>query len=79
MARRVRVSVDHNLCVGNTFCVQTAPRVFVLNESRQSEAKNPRGDTLERILEAARNCPVSAIIVEDEETEERLFPPSQPR
>jgi len=35
---------------------------------------NPAGDTEEKILEAAENCPVSAIFVEDEETGERLFP-----
>jgi ferredoxin len=35
---------------------------------------NAAGDTPERILEAAENCPVSAIIVEDAETNQRLFP-----
>jgi ferredoxin len=74
MARRVRVSVDHNVCVGNSMCETIAPKVFVLNEQRQSEAVNPEGDTLEKILEAAENCPVSAILVEDVETGERLFP-----
>ena len=74
MARKVRVTVDHNVCVGNTLCVTIAPTVFVLNEQRQSEAVNLDGDTIEKILEAAENCPVSAIIVEDAETGERLFP-----
>ena len=74
MARKVRITVDHNVCVGNTLCVTIAPKVFVLNEQRQSEAVNLEGDTIEKILEAAENCPVSAIIVEDAETGERLFP-----
>jgi ferredoxin len=51
-----------------------APKVFALNDNRQSEAVNPEGDTVERILEAAENCPVSAIMVEDAETGDRLFP-----
>ena len=74
MGRKVQSTVDHNVCVGNTLCVTIAPKVFVLNEQRQSEAVNPEGDTIEKILDAAENCPVSAIIVEDAETGERLFP-----
>ena len=74
MARKLLVSVDHNLCVGNSMCETTAPKVFVLNDDRQSEAVNPDGDTEENILEAAENCPVSAITVVDAETGEKLFP-----
>jgi len=74
MVTKVRVSVDHDVCVGNAMCETIAPKVFVLNDNRQSEAVNPDGDTVENILEAAENCPVSAIIVEDAETGERLFP-----
>ena len=74
MARKLIVSVDHNLCVGNSMCETLAPKVFVLNDDRQSEAVNPDGDTEENILEAAENCPVSAITVVDAETGETLFP-----
>ncbi len=74
MARKLRVSVDHNVCVGNSMCETLAPKVFVLNDDRQSEAVNPDGDTEENILEAAENCPVSAITVVDAETGEQLFP-----
>jgi len=55
-------------------CESIAPHVFKLNDNRQSEAVNPEGDSVELILEAAENCPVSAICVEDAETGERLFP-----
>ena len=74
MARKLRISVDHNLCVGNAMCETYAPKVFVLNDDRQSEAVDPEGDTEENILEAAENCPVSAITVVDAETGEKLFP-----
>jgi ferredoxin len=74
MAQKVRVTVDHHACVGTTMCTTIAPKVFALNEQRQSEAVNPEGDTVETVLEAAENCPVSAIIVEDAETGQRLFP-----
>ena len=74
MARKLRVSVDHNVCVGNDMCTTFAPKVFALNEDLQSEAVNPEGDIVEKVLEAAENCAVSAITVEDAETGERLFP-----
>jgi ferredoxin len=74
MVRTLRVWVDHNVCVGNAMCETIAPQVFQLNANRQSEAVDPTADTEEKILEAAENCPVSAIFVEDAETGERLFP-----
>jgi len=74
MARKLRVRVDHLLCVGNAMCETFASNVFQLNDNRQSEAVNPDGDSEEKILEAAENCPMSAIIVEDAETGEQLFP-----
>lgn len=74
MARKLRVWVDQQACVGNAMCESIAPHTFRLNDNRQSEAVNPEGDSVEQILEAAENCPVSAIFVEDEETGERLFP-----
>jgi ferredoxin len=55
-------------------CETIAPRVFRLNDNRQSEAVDPSADSLEKILEAAENCPVSAIFVEDADTGEQLFP-----
>ena len=74
MARKLRVWVDHQACVGNAMCETIATKAFRLNENRQSEVVDPPGDSVAEILEAAENCPVSAIFVEDAETGERLFP-----
>ena len=74
MARTLKVWVDRQVCVGNAMCEAIAPKVFRLDENRQSEAVDPAGDSVEKIVEAAENCPVSAIFVEDAETGERLFP-----
>jgi len=74
VARKLRVWVDPQVCVGNAMCESFATKTFRLNDNRQSEAFNPEGDSVEIILEAAENCPVSAIFVEDAETGERLFP-----
>ncbi len=74
MAPKLRISVDLNVCVGNAMCETFAPKVFVLNDDRQSQVADPEADTMEKILEAAENCPVSAITVVDDETGETLFP-----
>ena len=74
MPRKLRVSVDLDICVGNAMCETFAPKVFVLNDDRQSTVADPNGDTFENIMEAAQDCPVSAITVIDDETGETLFP-----
>jgi len=74
LTRNLRVWVDPQICVGNAMCESIAGKSFRLNDNRQSEAVDPQGDSEEQILEAAENCPVSAIFVEDAETGERLFP-----
>lgn len=74
MTQRLHVFVDHSRCVGNAMCLATAPRVFAHNADRQSEVVDPAGDTEEKILEAAVNCPTGAIRVEVAEGGERLFP-----
>ncbi len=74
MARKLRVSVDHTKCVGSTICIQLAPKVFALDDNRQSTVVNANGDTPARVKDAAEGCPLSAIVVEDAQTGEMLFP-----
>ena len=74
MPRKLKITVDTNVCVGNATCEILAANTFALNEDRQSKVVNPDGDPEEKVLEAAENCPVSAITVADAETGETLFP-----
>ncbi len=74
MARKLKISVNPNVCVGNAMCETYATKTFALNDDRQSSVINPEGDPEELVLEAAENCPVSAITVSDAETGEQLFP-----
>ena len=74
MPRKLNIVVDHNVCVGNAMCETYATNTFALNDDRQSTVVNPDGDPEELVLEAAENCPVSAITVTDAETGEQLFP-----
>lgn len=75
MPRKLRVTVDHNKCVGSTICVLTTPKVFALNENGQSIVVELEGEAEAHILEAAVGCPQGAITVEDVETGESLFTP----
>ena len=70
----VKIEVDRGLCVGNAMCVATAPGVFAHDEHRQSTVVDAAGDPAALVLEAAANCPVSAIRVLDAETGRTLFP-----
>lgn len=74
MAGKLRVTVDHNICVGNAMCPNIAEKVFAINEKRQSEVIDSDGEPREVVLEAAEACPVGAIIVIDADTEDQLFP-----
>ena len=74
MAAKIQVSVNQELCVGNAVCVRISPKVFALNDRRQSQAVNPEGDSSEAVLQAAETCPVGAITVRDADTGEQLFP-----
>jgi ferredoxin len=74
MPRKLKITVDLNICVGNAMCETFATNTFALNEDRQSTVTNPDGDSEEQVLEAAENCPVTAITVADAETGEQLFP-----
>jgi ferredoxin len=43
VTRRLDVTVDHAVCMGNGQCVFIAPEVFRHNEDRQSEVVDPAG------------------------------------
>ena len=61
-------------CVGSAMCLDLAPGVFAHNHWRQAEVVDPEGDTLEDVLEAAGNCPTSAITVSHALSGEVLLP-----
>ncbi len=70
----MKVTVDTSKCDGNGKCVEVAPKVFKLNERFISVVIDPKEDTDQRILLAAKVCPTKAIILEEEETGKRIFP-----
>ncbi|MCP3902526.1 MAG: ferredoxin [Planctomycetes bacterium] len=73
-ARRYRIRVDPNKCVGSTLCVHFAAGVFALDDSGQSVVADADGDTATNVLEAAEQCPQCAIVLEDAESGKKVFP-----
>ena len=80
--RKVGIRVDWNSCMGAASCVELAPKVFRLDWEKKKSVFDPaplvlldkKGADPERIFYAAQSCPYRAIILEDEETGERIYP-----
>jgi ferredoxin len=70
----VKIRIDRDACIGEGLCVTNAPGVFDLDEEEKSYVVDPNAADEQTILEAAQNCPVDAIILEDEETGEQIWP-----
>jgi ferredoxin len=69
---RVYIEVDRGLCIGSGDCVDTAPDVFELDSEEKAVVVDPDGASVDDIVQAAANCPVSAITVVGEDGE--LYP-----
>ena len=72
------VDVDKSLCIGCCSCEILAPDVFEINKNSTSNPKssviNQKGAGVNKIMNAAETCPTKAIIVENTDTKERLYP-----
>lgn len=68
------VEIDRNICIGAAPCTAMAPKAFGLDDEGKAvildTADEEASDTL---LNAARACPVAAIIVKDG-TGKQVFP-----
>ena len=69
---RIEITVDRSLCIGSGDCVDTAPNVFQLDEEDKAVVVDPDGASVDEIVQAAANGPVSAIFVVGEEGD--LYP-----
>jgi ferredoxin len=69
---RIHVAVDRALCIGSGDCVETAPGVFELDAEDKAVVIDPDGEPIDTVLEAAQNCPVTAIFVAGEDGD--LYP-----
>ncbi len=71
----MKINVERAKCEGYAKCVQAAPKVFQLDKTMIAEVIDAKGDTDEKILLAARICPTKAIVLHEEDTGKKLFPP----
>lgn len=69
----MKVTVDRSLCIGAGTCSVIAPGVFELDGELKAVVKNPNGEAEDKIIDAAKSCPVLAIILEDEDGKQ-IFP-----
>ncbi|OGK27654.1 hypothetical protein A3C28_04805 [Candidatus Roizmanbacteria bacterium RIFCSPHIGHO2_02_FULL_39_9] len=66
--------VYRDLCIGAATCVAIAPQTFVLDsEAKAIILATADNDPDNVIIDAAKGCPVAAIIIEDE-TGKKIFP-----
>ena len=63
----MKVKVERELCISVASCVQADPETFELDDEGIAVVKNPTSENLEKVLEAAKSCPVNAIIVYDDD------------
>lgn len=73
-AHGMKVWVERDLCIGAATCVAVAPLTFTLDdEAKAIILETIQTDTVENIIDAAKSCPVQAIIIEDEHGK-RIYP-----
>jgi DnaJ-class molecular chaperone len=74
----LHVDVDESLCIACCSCETIAPDVFSINKNSRINPKssviNQKGAGINKIMNAAETCPTKAIIVENIDTREKLFP-----
>lgn len=72
--RKLTMTIDRNLCIGAATCVAIAPKAWALDDEAKAiilDTVNEESD--QSLLEAAKGCPVAAIIIKDE-TGKQVFP-----
>jgi len=62
----MRATIDEENCIGCGLCADTCPEVFEMNDEKARMKMDDIPDNLaETCREAAENCPVEAIQIED--------------
>lgn len=64
---KLTIKVDRDLCIGAASCVAVAPKTYALdNEAKAIFLPTAQEENQEIQLDAAKACPVAAIIITDE-------------
>jgi ferredoxin len=68
------IEIDRELCYGFGDCVSTAPDVFELDDEEKAVVTDPNGASRDDLIDAAWNCPVTAITIREASTGEQIVP-----
>lgn len=72
--RKLTMRIDQDLCIGAATCVALAPKAWALDDQAKAIILDTaEEETDETLIEAAKGCPVMAIIITDE-TGAQIFP-----
>ncbi len=72
--RDLQINIDRDLCIGAATCAAVAPKAFHVDaEAKAIVLESAAEETDEALVEAARSCPVAAIIIKDEKGD-KIFP-----
>lgn len=74
MAKKYRITIDRNLCIGAASCVALAMKTFELDSENKAVVMEGEGDPPDSVKLAAESCPTKAIILIDEETGNQEYP-----
>lgn len=74
MAKKWKIVVDRDLCIGAASCVALAMKTFALDGENKAVVLEGEGDPPDLIKLAAESCPTKAIIITDEETGKQEYP-----
>jgi ferredoxin len=70
----MKITVDRTKCEGYAKCIQATPKVFKLDKTMIAEVIDPKGDSDDKILLAAKICPTKAISIEEDEIGKKTYP-----
>ncbi len=70
----MKIEVKKDLCVSVATCVAIASNTFELDGEGIAVVKKGEHDNEETILQAAKSCPVNAIIIKDD-SGKQIHPP----
>ena len=70
-----KIEIDADACIGCANCIDEAADTLEMNEEEmKAVVKNPEGNDNDSLLEAAKICPVEAIILTDPESGSQVWP-----
>ncbi len=66
--RKLTMKIDRDLCIGAATCVALAPKAWALDDEAKAIILDTASEESDQaLLDAAKGCPVMAIIITDED------------